>query len=82
MLCEFSQEKYVESCVHVCSTASVMSDSLQPYGLQPTRLFCPWDSPGKNTGVDCHTLLQGIFLTQGSSQHLLHFLHYMWILNC
>ena len=28
-----------------------MSNSLQPHGLQPTRLFCPWDSPGKNTGV-------------------------------
>ena len=29
------------------------------------QLFCPWDSPGKNTGVDCHSLLQGIFLIQG-----------------
>ena len=42
-----------------------MSDSLQRYGLQPTMLLCPWDSPGKNTGVGCHTLLQGIFPTQG-----------------
>ena len=32
----------------------------------------PWDSPGKNTGVGCHFLLQGIFLTQGSNLHLLH----------
>ena len=32
----------------------------------------PWDSPGKNTGVGCHFLLQGIFLTQGSNPHLLH----------
>ena len=32
---------------------------LQPHGLQPTRLPCPWDSPGKNTGVGCHFLLQG-----------------------
>ena len=32
---------------------------LQPYGLRPTRLLCPWDSPGKNTGVGCHALLQG-----------------------
>ena len=40
---------------------SVMSNSFQPYGLQPTRLLCPWDSPGKNTGVDCHLFLQGIF---------------------
>ena len=33
-------------------------DSLLPYGLWPTRLLCPWDSPGKNTGVSCHFLLQ------------------------
>ena len=32
---------------------------LLPHGLQPTRLLCPWDSPGKNTGVGCHFLLQG-----------------------
>ena len=38
--------------------ASVVSDSVQPHGLQPTRLLCPWDSPGKNTGVGCHFLLQ------------------------
>ena len=42
-----------------------MSDSLWPHGLQPTRLLCPWDSPGKNTGVGCHALRQGIFPTQG-----------------
>ena len=48
-----------------------MSDSLQPYRLQPPRLLCPWDFPGKNTGVDCHALLQGIFLTQGSNLCLL-----------
>ena len=34
-----------------------MSDSVQPYRWQPTRLPCPWDSPGKNTGVGCHFLL-------------------------
>ena len=36
------------------------------------RLLCPWDSPGKNTGVGCHVLLQGIFLTQESNPRLLH----------
>ena len=36
-----------------------MSDSLQPCGLKPAKLFCPWDSPGKNTAVGCHALLQG-----------------------
>ena len=41
-----------------------MSNSLQPHELQPARLLRPWDSPGKNTGVGCRVLLQGIFLTQ------------------
>ena len=35
-----------------------MSDSVRPHRQQPTRLHCPWDSPGKNTGVGCHFLLQ------------------------
>ena len=35
-----------------------MSDSVQPHRRQPTRLHCPWDSPGKNTGVSCHFLLR------------------------
>ena len=48
-----------------------MSDSLQPHGLQPTRLLCPWNFPGKNTGVVCHFHLQGIFLTQRWNLHLL-----------
>ena len=39
---------------------------------------CPWDSPGKDTGVGCHFLLQGIFLTQGSNPHFLHLLHWHW----
>ena len=42
---------------------------LWPFGLQPTRLLCPWDCPGKNTGVGCHFPLQGIFQTQGSKRH-------------
>ena len=55
---------------HIRSVA--MTDSLQPHGLQPARLLCPWDFPGKNTGVVCHFLLQGIFPTQGLSSGLLH----------
>ena len=43
---------------------SVLSDSLWPHGLQPTRLLCSWDSPGKSTGAGCHFLLRGIFPTQ------------------
>ena len=44
-----------------------MSDSLWTYGLSSTRLLCPWNSPDKDTGVDCRFLLQGIFLTHGSN---------------
>ena len=51
---------------------SVVSDSFVTHGLQLTRLLCPWDSPGKNTGVACHSLLQGIFPTKESNPGLLH----------
>ena len=54
------------------SACSVTSDSLQPHGLQRVRLLCPWSSPGKNTGVGCHFLFQGIFPTKGLNLHLLH----------
>ena len=61
-------------CVCVCARTcayeslcalhhSVMSDSLWPHGLYPARLLCPSNFPGKNTGVGCHFLLQGIFPT-------------------
>ena len=56
-----------------------MSNSSPPFGPQLTRLLCPgllWDSPGKNTGVDCHSLLQRIFLIQGSNLCLLSLLHW------
>ena len=56
-------------CVPICS---VMSDFLQPHGLQPAKLLCLWDFPGKTTRVSCHFLLQGIFPTQGSNLCLLH----------
>ena len=49
-----------------------MSDSLPPSGLQPSRLLHPWDSQGKNTGMGCHFLIQGIFQTQRSNQGLPH----------
>ena len=47
-------------CCCWCYVASVVSDSVQPHRRQPTRLPRPWDSPGKNTGVGCHLLLQGM----------------------
>ena len=49
-----------------------MSDSSGPHGLQPSRLLCPWDFPGKSTGVGCHFLLQGIFPNQGLNLGLPH----------
>ena len=55
---------YKRMCVLSCS---VVSGS-----LRPARLLCPWDFSGKNTGVDCHFLLQGIFLIQGLKLCLLH----------
>ena len=55
---------YVRSVAQPCQTL------LQPHGLQPARLLCPWDCPGKNTRVGCHSLLQGIFLTQGLNSSL------------
>ena len=56
----------------VCVSPSVVSEALRPHGLQPAGLLCPWDSPGRNTGVGSHSLLQRIFPTQGSNPHLLH----------
>ena len=54
----------------VCVSHSVMSDSLQLWTVAH-ELLCPWNSPGKNTGVGSHSLLQGIFLIQGSNPGLL-----------
>ena len=60
---------------------SFMSNSLWPYGLSPARLLCPWDSSGKNTRVDCHFLIQGIFSTQGSNPGLLHCRQILYLLH-
>ena len=51
------------------------------YRLQPMRLLCPWNSPGKNTGVGCHFLLQGILPAQGSNLGLLHYRHILYHLS-
>ena len=51
-------ESFCGSCCCCCQIASVMSDSARPHRRQPTRLPRPWDSPGKNSGVGCHFLLQ------------------------
>ena len=51
----------------LCQVASVVSNSLQHYGLQPASLLCPWDSSGKNTRVDCHVLLRGSSQTKNQT---------------
>ena len=53
-------------CCCCCCIASVVSDSVRLHGLRPTRLLRPWDSPGKNTGVGCHFLLQCMKVESGS----------------
>ena len=58
-----------------------MSDSLQPHRLYPTRLLCPWDSRGKNTGVRSHSPFQGIFLTQESNLDLPHCRQILYLLR-
>ena len=56
---------------HKSSSHSVVSTSLRPHGLEAARLLCPWDSPGKNTGVGSRSLLQQIFPIQESNWGLL-----------
>ena len=60
--------------------ASVVSNTFRPHGLEPTRLLCSWDSPGKTIGVGCHALLQGVFPAQGLNLCLLSLLHCRQIL--
>ena len=70
--CPVGETKTQRKEVRVCVCARVVScaNSLPSHRLWPTRLLCPWDFPGRNTGVGCHALLQGIFLTQGSQSGL------------
>ena len=63
---EYSCRYYtVLCCAKLLQSYPTVCDSTVP--LQPTRLPCPWDSPGKNTRVGCRALLQGLFPTQGSN---------------
>ena len=72
---------YVTIVLVCCQGAGSSPDSLQPHGLWPARLLCPWDSPGKKTGVGCHFLLQGIFPTHGSNPRLLHCRQFLYHLS-
>ena len=68
------KEKIVLSLHYVSGYVShlVVSDSLRRHKVQSVRLLYLWDSPGKNTGVDCQSLPQRIFLTQRLNPGLLH----------
>ena len=66
----FLMDQSISLCC-VCAKWFQQCLTLRLYGLQPASLMCPQDSPGKNTGVGCCGLLQGIFPTQGSSLCLL-----------
>ena len=73
MLCMINGfHKYTNIDHYSVCACSFISNSLRSHGLQSIRLLCPWDFPGKNTGVGCHFLLQGIFPTQGYNSCLLH----------
>ena len=62
---------------HTCRVGcSVVPNSWQSQGPQPARLLCSWVFPGKNTGVGCHFLFQGIFPTQRSNLCLPHLCHW------
>ena len=54
----------VGSLMRVWSVAQLCPTFCNPHGLQLTRLLCPWDFPGENTGVGCHFFFQGILLTE------------------
>ena len=75
-MCLKPKEAYQALCFYLSESESVshsvVSNSLRPHGLQPTRFLCPWNSAGKNTGVGCHSLHQGIFPSRGSNPGLLH----------
>ena len=70
--CPTVQPKYICRAL-LCA---VVSDSLWPHGLQPTKLPCPWDFLGKNAGVGCHFLFQEIFRTQDWNPSLLYLLNW------
>ena len=75
--------QFLQNCLRsVCMCAQSLQSCLtlcSPMEYSPSRLLCPWQgqySPGKNTGVDCHFLFQGNFLTWGSNLCFLHLLHW------
>ena len=64
---------FLLQCMHACKVASVVSNSVRPHGQQPSRLLCPQDSLGKNTGLGCHFFLQHLpYISASSHDNLLN----------
>ena len=81
--CPFTDEGINRMLCRQCDIACVcalLCPTLWSHGLQPTRFLCQWDSPGKNTGVGDHFLLQGIVPIQGLNPCLPRLLYCRWIL--
>ena len=75
--------KHIKICFEKLFSSQVVSDSFcDAMNWWSARLLCPWDPPGKNAGVGCRALLQGIFPTQGWNPGLLHLLLCRWIFYC
>ena len=68
------------ACMHVCSVTSVVSTLCSPMDFSPPGSSVHEDSSGKNTGVGCHALLQGIFLIEGLNLNPFCALHCRWLL--
>ena len=78
LLCSIPFYEYSVEIVLVAQSCPTLCN---PMDCSPARLLRPWDSPGKNTGVDCHFLFQGIFLTQGSNPGLPHCRQTLYLLR-
>ena len=73
--CYTGHKYHVIYYVLCCALSLQLCPTLWALGPQPARLLCPWDVPGKNTGVGCHFLFQGIFPNQGWNLRVRHLLH-------
>ena len=69
-------KKFIKISLKAKMLVTQSCPTLHPHGRWPARLLCSWNSPGKNTRVGCHALLQGLFPIQGLNLGLLHLLHW------
>ena len=86
LLCDYWHEltdsvPYSKDLVKVKVLITQSCPTLWYHGLSPTRLLYPWDSPGKNAGAGCHSLLHGIFPTKGSKPDVPHYRQILYHLS-